>query len=208
MPDRIGEERLRELLTPFLRSPDTAFSADLLPKLSTYLDLLMRWNEKVNLTAIRRPEEIVTRHFGESLFAAERLPGEGTLLDLGSGAGFPGLPIQLLHRDLAVTLAESRSRKAAFLLEAVRVLELSTTVWPRRVEDLPAGMNFDVVALRAVDSMRSAVTLGSSLARHTLCVLGAGDLGGAEDGLAAFSFRREALPLSEERFLLIGSRDI
>jgi 16S rRNA (guanine527-N7)-methyltransferase len=146
--------RIAELLTPYLASP----SDELLAQLSAYLDLLLKWNARTNLTAIRNPEEIVRRHFGESLFAAAHLPaGVQTLLDFGSGAGFPGLPIQLLHPGLHVTLAESQHKKAAFLREAVRTLALSTEVLGARVETLPGTRRFDAVTLRAVDNMPAAL---------------------------------------------------
>ena len=94
----LPETRIADLLVPYLG--DATTPPNLLPQLSLYLDLLLRWNARTNLTAIREPEEIVRRHFGESLFAgrhlAPLLPAEATLLDFGSGAGFPGLPIQLL----------------------------------------------------------------------------------------------------------------
>jgi 16S rRNA (guanine527-N7)-methyltransferase len=149
------------LLEPFL--PPQASSGlstlppNLLDQLSVYLDLLLRWNRRVSLTSIRSPEEIVQRHFGESLFTglhlADRLPPDARLLDYGSGAGFPGLPIQLLLPHLHVTLAESQARKAAFLREAVRALSLRTEVWPRRVEEMPTEPSFEAVTLRAVDRM-------------------------------------------------------
>src|SRR3979490_2916864 len=108
----LSESAIASLLTPYL----SEVPATLLPQLSTYLDLLLKWNARTNLTAIRDPEEIVRRHFGESLFAAQHLDaGTTTLLDFGSGAGFPGLPIALLCPDIQVTLAESQNKKATFL---------------------------------------------------------------------------------------------
>jgi 16S rRNA (guanine527-N7)-methyltransferase len=151
----LTHERLKTLLWPY----NPGLSDQVLEQLSVYLDLLRRWNAKTNLSAIREPEEIVTRHFGESLFAAQHLPKAATLLDLGSGAGFPGLPIALVHPEVAVTLAESQNKKAAFLREAVRVLGLKTEVWASRVEELPANRVFDVVTLRAVDNPGRALKL-------------------------------------------------
>ena len=157
----LSESAIADLLTPYLPDPPAA----LLPQLSTYLDLLLKWNARTNLTAIRDPEEIVRRHFGESLFAARHLnpttpaPSPVTLLDFGSGAGFPGLPIALLRPDLQVTLAESQNKKAAFLREAVRTLNLpNVEVWAARVEALPANRQFRVVTLRAVDNMEAALS--------------------------------------------------
>jgi 16S rRNA (guanine527-N7)-methyltransferase len=160
----LSMERLADLVDPFYPSPQEL----LLSQLSTYLDLLVKWNAHTNLTAIRDPDEIVRRHFGESLFAARHLPPAGTLLDLGSGAGFPGLPIQLAVPELKVTLSESQNKKASFLREVVRTLDLGTEVWGHRVEDLPASRRFDVVTLRAVDNP----TLALELARRRLAAGG------------------------------------
>ena len=162
----LSESAIADLLAPYLPDPP----ATLLPQLSAYLDLLLKWNARTNLTAVRDPEEIVRRHFGESLFAASHLPLENldvstpdpgaiTLLDLGSGAGFPGLPIALLRPGLQVTLAESQNKKAAFLREAVRTLNLpNVEVWAARAEALPAKRQFHVVTLRAVDNMEAALS--------------------------------------------------
>jgi len=164
----LSESAIASLLAPYLPNP----SATLLPHLSTYLDLLLKWNARTNLTAIRDPEEIVRRHFGESLFAARHLdPGAASLLDFGSGAGFPGLPIALLRLDIQVTLAESQNKKAAFLREAVRSLNLPTEVWPGRVESMPASRQFHTVALRAVDNMAAAIASAAPRATHQLLLL-------------------------------------
>jgi 16S rRNA (guanine527-N7)-methyltransferase len=125
-------------------------------RFETYLGLLLKWNAKLNLTAIREPEDILQRHFLECIFAAQQLPPDiKTLLDFGSGGGFPGIPIALCCPEIHVTLGESQSKKAAFLREAVRTLNLSNaTVYGGRVEAL--RQEFDAVALRAVDKMREA----------------------------------------------------
>ena len=155
----LTEPRIAELLAPYIGA--TAPDPSIYGRLSQYLDLLLRWNARTNLTAIREPEEIVRRHFGESLFAARhlatRLSPEATLLDFGSGAGFPGLPIQLWLPNLRVTLAESQGKKASFLREAVRTLGLKTEVWSSRVESMPAERQFEAVTLRAVDHMQEAL---------------------------------------------------
>lgn len=129
-----------------------------------YLSLILRWNAKMNLTAIRDEEGILSRHFVESIACACALPaGIFTLLDFGSGAGFPGIPIALCRPEIAVILAESQSRKAAFLQEAVRVLEISAKVFARRAESLTE--QFDCVVLRAVDRMPKAVHAAVQLVR-------------------------------------------
>jgi 16S rRNA (guanine527-N7)-methyltransferase len=129
-----------------------------------YLSLILRWNARVNLTAIRDEEGILRRHFVESIVCARALPaGIRTLLDFGSGAGFPGIPIALCRPEMAVTLAESQGKKAAFLSEAVRVLGVSAKVHSGRAEEL--RMQFDCVTLRAVERMETAVHAAARLVR-------------------------------------------
>jgi 16S rRNA (guanine527-N7)-methyltransferase len=158
---------IADLLSPYLEFP----TPTLIAQLSTYLDLLLKWNARTNLTSIRSPKEIVTRHFGESLFAAHHLGEPKTLLDFGSGAGFPGLPIALLHPEIHVTLAESQNKKASFLREVVRTLNLDTEIWPRRVEELPSAKSFDTITLRAVDAMGPAIFAAAPLAADSLILL-------------------------------------
>ncbi len=125
--------------------------------LATYLELLVCWNARTNLTAVREPEEIVVRHFGECIQCARALPPSArTLLDFGSGAGFPGAICSLLRPEIATTLAESQGKKAAFLSELVRRLGLSATVHAARAEALAASRVYDVVTLRAVDCIAEA----------------------------------------------------
>jgi 16S rRNA (guanine527-N7)-methyltransferase len=155
----LSPERIRQLLNPYLID---SIDDDVINHLDSYLDLLLKWNARTNLTAIREPEEMVRQHFGESLFAGQHLmrtglPSNASLLDFGSGAGFPGLPIQILIPSLEVTLAESQSKKSSFLREAVRTLNLPTIVYAARVEDMPLAKRFDCVTLRAVDNMQAAL---------------------------------------------------
>jgi len=125
---------------------------------SSYGELLVRWNSRLSLTAIRDPQEIIHRHFVECIFCAQSLPaGIGTLLDYGSGAGFPGIPIALCRPEIEVTLAESQGKKAGFLREAARVLGVEAEVFSGRVETMPASRTFDAVSMRAVDKMQMAV---------------------------------------------------
>ena len=132
-------------------------SAEQAQRFEAYLELLVRWNARMNLTAVREPDDIVRRHFAECIFAAQQIPGNvKTLLDFGSGAGLPGIPVALCRPEIEVTLSESQRKKAAFLREAVRTLGLKAEVWDRRVEQMPAERTFDAVTLRAVDKMAEA----------------------------------------------------
>jgi 16S rRNA (guanine527-N7)-methyltransferase len=127
-----------------------------------YYSLIVRWNDRINLTAIRDREAILQRHFVESIACARSLPpGIATLLDYGSGAGFPGIPIAICRPEMTVTLAESQGKKAAFLREAIRTTGISACVHAGRAETL--HVTFDCVTLRAVDRMNLAVSAASRL---------------------------------------------
>lgn len=131
-------------------------------RFADYLSLFVRWNERLNLSAIRDEEGIISRHIIESIVVSNVLPSTiRTLLDFGSGAGLPGIPIALCHPEIAVTLAESQGKKAAFLREAVRVLGIRAQVHGGRAEAL--GAVFDCVILRAVDKMPKAVEAAVTL---------------------------------------------
>ena len=111
IPFVLDQSRLRQLLEPFALDLSSAQSDQIL----AYLQLLLRWNQKINLTAIRDPEECVTRHFGESLFLARPFHLYGDLLDIGSGAGFPGLALKIALPEISVTLIEPVAKKEHFL---------------------------------------------------------------------------------------------
>jgi len=163
--------RIAVLLEPFLEQPLSQFQLD---QISIYIDLLLRWNARINLTAIRNEEEIVTRHFGESLFLARHLfppPGDPlhppTVLDIGSGAGFPALPLKLWAPEIHLTLIESNHKKAAFLREVARALTLTDiNVMTDRSEAVAANPTFprtNLVTLRAVERFETILPQAISL---------------------------------------------
>jgi len=155
--------RLNELLQQSALGP---LDDETARKFEVYLSLFVRWNKKLNLSSVRDEEGILSRHFVESIAVAQSLPSEiSTLLDFGSGAGLPGIPIALCRPRIAVTLAESQAKKAAFLQEAVRVLGISAKVHTDRAETLsevPAQV-FDCVVMRAVEKMPKAVATAVKL---------------------------------------------
>jgi len=121
--------------------------------IARYVALLRKWNETVPLTAIEDETEMVARHFGESIFAASILPmGSGRLADVGSGAGFPGLPLKIAVPGLSVTLLEPNIKKCAFLREVQTALALTDVETVRcRYEEFPAKPNsFDFICSRAL----------------------------------------------------------
>ena len=130
-------------------------------KLLAYLELLAKWNRAYNLTAVRDPAEMVTRHLLDSL-AVLPFVHATTLADLGSGAGLPGIPLAIAQPDLAVTLIESNGKKARFLREAVRTLPLpNVTVREARVQD--AAGPFATVTARAFASLGDMLAWGGHL---------------------------------------------
>ena len=128
-------------------------SALLCHQIRTYTDLLLRWNQKTSLTTITDPDQILRLHFGESMFAAGVIPiRHGRLADVGSGAGFPAVPIRMVSEGLSVTLIESNQKKATFLAEVVRELHL-TSVEVRRSRMEETGFDdspVDFVTARAL----------------------------------------------------------
>jgi 16S rRNA (guanine527-N7)-methyltransferase len=184
--------RIAELLEPFLgpaNGHQRLTTNDLL-NISIYIDLLLRWNARINLTAIRKEEEIVTRHFGESLFAARQLfPARTTLaqpakpalsevegavqaehssastrvIDIGPGAGFPGLPIKIWAPHINLTLIESNQKKATFLREMARSLTLTNiNVFAGRAEAY-SNPPANVVTLRAVEHFETVLPIAVRL---------------------------------------------
>lgn len=111
-----------------------------LDQLSCYLELLLRWNQRMNLTGIRQPRAIVRQLFGESLFLGQVLELRGWLVDIGAGAGFPGLALKLVAPALQVTLVEARQKKCAFLREVARECAFyGVDVVPERFESWVVG---------------------------------------------------------------------
>jgi len=198
---------IAQLLQPFIQLDESRLRA-----ISTYIDLLLKWNARMNLTAIREPNEIVQRHFGESLFAAKHLLEQKrpqTAIDLGSGAGFPGLPFAMLAPDVQVTLIESQQKKAAFLRELVRVLELKNVkVFGDRVESY--GETGELVMVRAVekfqDALKMAICLTNRGGRVGL-MIGSGQVELARNLSTEISWRDAVeIPCSNSRTLVVGSR--
>ena len=147
-------ERLNALLEEAELKP---LESKLLEKFEIYLSLIIRWNVRLNLTSLVAEDAIISNHLAESITCAMSIPaGVRTLLDFGSGAGLPGIPIALCRPEIAVTLAESQGKKAAFLQEAVRVLGIAVKVHSGRAELLRT--TFDCVTMRAVDKMPKAVS--------------------------------------------------
>lgn len=146
---------------------DLEIPAGLVRRLSRYYQLLDRWNEKINLTSLVDPDEALDRLLLEPVAAARSLPFGGRLIDLGSGGGSPAIPLALASGAAKLVMVESRERKAAFLREAVRQLDLSiASVETSRFEALAAREDFqgafDIVSIRAVRVDRQALATAAT----------------------------------------------
>jgi 16S rRNA (guanine527-N7)-methyltransferase len=180
-------------------------------QIQQYTRILTAWNDKVNLTAIRDPLEILYRHFCESMFGANLLPvGKCRLADVGSGAGFPGIPLKIIRPDLQVFLVESNVKKATFLAEAIREIGLSETrVLVSRFEELGEEVApLDVVCSRALGDFPGFLGWAGSPqvgARLALMWLGGRDLDEVRK-LPDWTWAEPiAVPHSLQRFVLMGS---
>ena len=208
----MDSELISKLLQPFVMSP---LSEAQLTNISTYIDILLRWNQKLNLTAVRDPEQIVTRHFGESIFAAGHLfvqtaiESSPYLVDVGSGAGFPGIPMKLCFPFLRVELIESHQKKATFLREIIRHLGLTEIdVFAGRAEALQDRI-FDVVTLRAVERFEDVLPVAAKLLEpegRLALLVGEGQISAATTLLPSFRWQNPVrIPISTSRVLLVGS---
>lgn len=140
-------------------------AATLAPPLLAYLALLDRWNRTYNLTAVRDPREMVTRHLLDSLAMHAYVP-DGTLADLGTGPGLPGIPLAIAKPGLQVTLVESNGKKARFLREAVRTLGLANArVAESRAEAVDEPGRYDAITARALDVLAGIIDVGGHLLR-------------------------------------------
>jgi 16S rRNA (guanine527-N7)-methyltransferase len=202
-------DRIAALLSPFLE--DSRLSDLQLAQIETYNQLLQKWNAHINLTAVRDPEEIITRHFGESLFAAKQLlsPSETTktAIDIGSGAGFPGLPLKIWNPELELTLIEAHGKKAVFLREVARALGFSKVkVFADRAEKL--SDQSDLVIIRAVERFEQILPIAANLVvSHGRLALLIGDaqIESARSILPGSGWENPLpLPLSRGRSLLVG----
>ena len=179
-------------------------------RLASYGNLLLHWNTRLSLTAIRDEAELIERHLMEGVFAAQHHPAGTTSLDFGSGTGVPGIPIAICRENLEVTLAESHRKKAAFLQETVRVLGLKAVVHSGRAETL-VPRTFDSVWMRAVEKSAAMLPLAATLVAPggSLCLLGTGTAPRIDaSSLKESSWKWKTLPLpgSKDRVLHIGQQ--
>lgn len=166
--------------------------------LAGHIELLLRWNTRMNLTSVRNFEDAVRKHAGESLFLAAHLPEDAlSACDLGSGGGFPGIPLAILRPEWRITLVERDVRKSVFLREASRGLS-NVSVVTKQFEEI--SDEFDWLVSRAVNL--AATRTGPTPARAA--VLGGQVLGENAGLVAKYEWRKVAVPWGKGGFLWLG----
>ena len=192
MPDTFADV-LRERTAGLIALSDAQVAA-----LAGHYSLLERWNRVLNLTSVREWDEAVERHYCESLFLVSLLPvGQLTVMDLGSGAGFPGFPVGVARQDCSVALVESHQRKAVFLREASRGIG-NIRVVSARAEGI--SDSFDWVVSRAVNLAGMSVLLGRLGENVAL-------LGGDEPPVEEFNWRGKVrVPWGKQRYVWLGAK--
>lgn len=203
-----------EVISKALREFHIEAEAEQIAAIQRYMAMLLGWNEKINLTAIRDPLEMLYRHFCESMYAAVAVPiGAGRLADVGSGGGFPGVALKILRQDLQVFLIESNVKKATFLAEVVRELELADArVLVSRYEELGEEIApLDYVCSRALGEFGKFLAWAGServAAGQVMLWVGGRDIEEIKN-IQGWSWREPiSIPHSLQRFLLVGSREI
>jgi 16S rRNA (guanine527-N7)-methyltransferase len=177
-----------------------------------YMRILRQWNEKLNLTAIRDPLEILYRHFCESMHAAVAVRVQsGRLADIGSGAGFPGIPLKIIRPELELFLVDSNIKKGTFLAEVVRDLEfVNARVLISRYEELSEELApLDYVCSRAVGEFGPFLDWATSeqlSARRTLLWIGGRDIEQVRKSTDWEWQEPIPVPQSLRRYLLVGMR--
>jgi 16S rRNA (guanine527-N7)-methyltransferase len=193
------EKALRRELAGIVELTPGQFEA-----LQRHFGLLRRWNSVMNLTAIRDPEEAVTRHYCESVFVGTELrklsSGAGTVADIGSGAGFPGFPVAVVNPEWHVTLIESHQRKAVFLREAARFVE-NVTVLADRFQAV-SGI-FDFVTVRAV-APHEILDHALTVSLHIALLVGRDQADEVKRDVRFNWHRATAVPWGTRRVLLVG----
>lgn len=204
----VSEETIRRALGEFQIAPDM----NQVFLIQQYISILLRWNEKLNLTAIRDPLEILYRHFCESMFAAGAISvDKGRLADIGSGPGFPGIPLKIIRPELELFLVESNIKKGTFLAEVVRELGLTNSrVLISRYEELGEELApLDFVCSRAVGEFGPFLEWAASGpvgASQAVLWIGGRDLEEAQKA-KEWEWREPILiPHSLRRYLLVGKK--
>lgn len=203
----LSESTIRKALNDFHIQVDEAQVG----QIQEYIKLLLAWNEKVNLTAIRDPLDILLRHFCESMFAAKLVDLEACrIADIGTGGGFPGLALKILLPNAQIALVESSVKKAAFLAEVIRTLGLgNVNVVVSRYEELGEEIApIDYLCARALGDFGGFLTWAATNsvgAKRVILWLGSKDVEEVQKVKGWTWESSVAVPQSLRRVIIVGS---
>jgi len=165
---QIGSREWQNFIIDGARQLGVEIDAGITAQFSIHASELIKWNRKLNLTSITHPQDLAVKHFLDSLAPAHFIPDNARMLDIGSGGGFPGIPLKILYPSLKVMLIDGTRKKVNFLKHALRTLKLeSIEAHQIRAENLhedPACVNlFDVIISRALSSLKRFVKMALPL---------------------------------------------
>jgi len=162
MPMQIGSAEWKEVLIQGANAIDVPIDSEIADRFAIHAVELGKWTKKTNLTSITDPLDVAVKHFLDSIAPAPFIPPDSTMLDIGSGGGFPGIPLKILIPSLSITLVDASRKKVSFLNHVIRTLELSSIkALHMRIEDLALvntpENNFDVIICRAFSALDAFV---------------------------------------------------
>lgn len=143
-------------LISYFNELNIPYNDDILTKFDDYYKILIEWNKKFNLTNITDKNDVITKHFADSLYGYSFLNNTGTVVDIGSGAGFPSIPLAIVNPDINFTLVDSLNKRISFLNEVIKTLNLKNCIAVHsRAEDFAKNNrnNYDCAIARAVASL-------------------------------------------------------
>ncbi len=165
---QFGSKEWSDLIVDGARTLDIELNSDQTRQFAVHARELMHWNKTFNITAITDPGEVAVKHFLDSLPAAHHIPPHATVLDIGSGGGFPGIPLKILMSGLTVTLIDTSRKKINFLKHVIRTLKLEhIEALQMRAENLTVDTHyrnrFDVIISRALSALPTFTCLAKPL---------------------------------------------
>jgi len=194
---KIGSKKWRDLLYEGARKLDIQIDKRTIDKFATHALELLKWNQKTNLTAITDPVEVAVKHFLDSIVPVKIIPHRASLLDIGSGGGFPGIPLKLSLPHLSVTLIDASRKKVSFLKHMIRILELENIkalhIRSEAFAKAPGvAKSFEVVISRALSSMTSfALTAPPFLKKDGVIIAMRGNVSNHDIQLLRSSFNKK-----------------
>lgn len=160
----LGSEKWKRLIRIGAKALDIDMDRKKTDQFAIHAEELIKWNRKMNLTSITDPLEVAVKHFLDSIVPASVIPPYARMLDIGSGGGFPGIPLKVLIPSMQVTLIDASRKKVNFLKHVIRSLNLDNMdAGQVRAEDLPRDRVYDVIISRALSSLEAFVSMALPL---------------------------------------------